>query len=303
MRPILVTGAPRSGKTLMRWLLSSHSRVVVTRRAEMWPRFAHGFGNLAQADNLERCLHALLERRQVAWLAPDRDRLRSEFHAGDATYARLFGLVHEQHARRIGKARWGDQSARFESCIDTLLDAYPEATVLHMVRDPRDRHEALLTRRAARPGDLGRSTAVWLRSVATATTGAAQAPGRYLVVRFEDLVTAPMTTASTVCGAMGEPFEAEMLRMDATRRYDAFRTGVGCPLSIEHIGRYRDGLAPQDVAFVQSVAGAEMLRLGYPLDDIRLTGRDRLRRAVRWPLNAASLGARGAPRPVGGRPR
>lgn len=298
-RPILVTGSARSGKTLMRWVLSSHSRIVVTRRAEMWPRFADRFGHLSEPDNLERCLHALLERRQVAWLAPDRDRLRCEFHEGEPTYARLFALVHQQHAERNHKARWGDQSVRYESGIDQVFGAYPEATVIHMVRDPRDRYEALLGRRPPRPGDLGRSTAGWLRSVATAAQGAARIPARYLVIRFEDLVAAPAPTMRAVCASLGEPFEPEMLRMDASRRYDAFRTGDGCPLDPQHIGRYGDGLAAHDVAFVQAAAGRHMRRLGYPIDDVRLTGSDRLRRAARWPVNAAALTHRPLANPVG----
>ena len=302
MRPIVVTGTSRSGKTLVRWLLSSHSRVTVSRRAELWPRFAGRFGDLSEPANLERCLHAVLERRQVAWLGPDRDRLRSEFRSGPPTYARLFGLIHEQAAERNGKGRWGDQSGRFESCVGAFLNAYPDATVVHLIRDPRDRYEALLSRHAARPGDLGRTTASWLRSVATAKHVGRAHPDSYVVVRFEDLVRDPEATARTLCAAIGEAYEPEMLRMDATRRFDALRTGDDCPLRTEHVGRYRDFIDPHDVAFVQSVAGEQLTALGYELDDVQMTAASRLRFAASRPVNLACMGSSRFPRiPAGAR--
>jgi hypothetical protein len=300
MRPIIVTGTSRSGKTLVRWLLSSHSRVTVSRRAELWPRFAGRFGDLSEPANLERCLHAVFERRQVAWLGPDRDRLREEFRAGAPTYARLFGLIHAQHAERSGKGRWGDQSGRFETCVGALLSAYPSATVVHLVRDPRDRYEALLSRHAARPGDVGRTTASWLRSVATARHVGRAHPDSYVVVRFEDLVTEPEATARALCAAIGEPFEPAMLRMDATRRFDALRTGDGCPLSTEYIGRYCDRIDAHDVAFVQSVAGEEMQALGYTIDDVQMTAASKLRFAASRPVNLACMGTARFPRAIVG---
>jgi hypothetical protein len=296
MRPIVVTGTSRSGKTLVRWLLSSHSRVTVSRRAELWPRFAGRFGDLSDPANLERCLHAVLERRQVAWLGPDRNRLRREFHDGPPTYARLFGLIHEQHAARTGKTRWGDQSGRFEGCVGAFLNAYPGATVVHLVRDPRDRYEALLSRHATRPGDVGRTTASWLRSVAIAKHVARAHPESYLVLRFEDLIADPEATGQRLCAAIGEPFEPAMLRMDATRRFDTLRTANECPLSSEYVGRYRDRIDLHDIAFVQSVASEEMHELGYELDDVKMTAASRLRFAASRPVNLACMGASGFPR-------
>lgn len=296
MRPIVVTGTSRSGKTLVRWLLSSHSRITVSRRAELWPRFAGRFGDLSEPANLERCLRAVLERRQVAWLGPERDRLRCEFRAGPPTYARLFGLIHQQHAERVGKERWGDQSGRFEGCVGAFLNAYPAATVVHLVRDPRDRYEALLSRHAARPGDVGRTTASWLRSVATAKHVRRTHPDAYLVVRFEDLVTDPETTARALCDAIGERYEPAMLRMDATRRFDTLRTGDECPLSTEYIGRHHNRIDPHDIAFVQSVAGDEMRALGYTTDDVPMTAVSRLRFAASRPVNLACMGTARIPR-------
>lgn len=292
MGPIFVGGASRSGKTLMRWMLSSHSRIAVSRRTEMWPRFYARFGDLASPENLDRCLGAMLARPQIASLVTDPDRLRRDFAEGEPTYGRLFALVHEQYAARCRKPRWGDQTGLIERFADALMLAYPDARIIHMVRDPRDRHEAVVgTRRAHRAGALGRSTGSWLLSAGLARRNAARSPGAYRIVRYENLVDQPEETLRALCAFLGEAFEPAMLRLDGVRRYDRERAEAadGTPISTAHVGRYRERMSRPDLAFIQAVAGGEMVRQGYPPDPVRLTGGDFVRFVARWPLNRARM--------------
>lgn len=290
--PIFLGGAARSGKTLMRHILSSHSRIVVTRRTDMWPRFSGRFGDVRRPENMERCLRAMLHREQIASLEPDLDRLRGDLREGPLTYARLFSLIHEQYAERCGKERWGDQTAFIERFADELMAAYPGATVIHMIRDPRDRHEALLHRGSGGPGIVGSLTAGWLSSVALAERNLERYPGSYLVVRYEELVIRPEETMHDVCAFIGEGLEPAMLRMEGVRRYDRERgyTPDGSPISAEYLGRYRQVGRP-DLAFIQAVAGARMRELGYVPDPIRLTPAERVQGALKWPVGIARLGA------------
>jgi hypothetical protein len=289
--PIYIGGASRSGKTLMRWILSSHSRIVVTRRTEMWPRFAGRFGDLADPENLDRCLGAMLRRRHIAELAPDLPRLRRDFRGGPATYGRLFALVHEQYAERSRKPRWGDQTAEVGRSADQILAENPRARFLHLVRDPRDRYAAVLERGPRRPGAVGQATAAWLASASVALRNRRRYAGRYQVLRYEDLVSRPEGTMREVCAFLGEEFEPAMLRMDGVRRYDAIRAASesGSALSTAFVGRYRRSVGRDDVAFIQSIAGQRMLAFDYPLDPIRLTPGERFRHAARWPANIARM--------------
>jgi len=295
--PIFIGGAGRSGKTLMRWILSSHRRIAVSRRTEMWPRFHGRFGELARPENLERCLAAMLDRKQIAALAPDLDRLRRDFRRGAPTYARLFALIHEQYAERCGKVRWGDQTGSIERYTEQLMAAYPGARVIQMIRDPRDRYEALLGRGRQRPGAVGRATAEWLGSVGFMDRNRLRHPNACTIVRYESLVGAPEETMRRICAFVGEVFEPAMLRMQNVRRYDAERatSSDGTPISTAHVGRYRGRLGRRDLAFIQAVAGRQMLALDYRPDPIHPTTGERIRWAtVGWAPSLARLGRKGA---------
>ena len=263
--PIFVSGPSRSGKTLMSVILSSHSRIVVSRRTDMWPRFYQRFGDLEQRDNFERCLAAMLMQSHITALGPDVERLRREFLGGPRSYARLFALLHEHHAERCGKARWGDQTTGLETLADRILPAYDGARFIHMVRDPRDRYAAVVERRPQRRFALPRSTMVWARSAALAVRNEARYPDVYRSVRYEALVSRPEQTIRNVCTFLGEEYQPSMLRLESESRYDDARRAskTGIPLTTAHIGRYRDVLDRRSSAFVGLVARREMRKLGY----------------------------------------
>jgi hypothetical protein len=291
--PIFVGGAARSGKTLVSLMLSSLPQVVVARRTEMWPRFYGRFGDLGRPANLERCLRAMLRRSQISSLCPDSDQIRREFHLGEATYARLFALVQEQNARRAGKSRWGDQTALIERFADELMSAYGEPRVIHMVRDPRDRHEAILRRAPRRAGAIGTTTSVWLRSVALGMRHVKRYPESYKIVRYESLVTHPEETMRDLCAFLGEEFDPAILRMEDVPRYRRERGAArgGSPISADHVGRYRETINRCDLAFIQAVAAHQMLAFDYVPDPVRISPGEGLRyAAIGWPLGLARMG-------------
>jgi sulfotransferase family protein len=277
--PIFIGGAGRSGKTLLRWMLSAHPGIVVSRRTDMWPRFAGRFGDLASPDHAQACVDAMMRRPQIAALGTDVVQLLREFERGAPTYARLFALVHEQYAQRSGKRRWGDQTGLIECYAAEIVDAYDDARVVHLVRDPRDRYAALVERGNQRACPLLRATNNWMLSARLAEVHARRYPDAYLVVRYETLVTQPDTTLRSICAFLGEDFDPAMLRLDGAPRYDGerARTADGSAVTTAYVGQYRGVLEARDVAFIEQVAHRHLVRFGYEPEEQRLARTDRAR--------------------------
>lgn len=298
--PIFVAGLERSGTSLVYSLLASHPNIAMTRRTNLWRYFYDHYGDLTDDTALAACLDTMRRYRRLTVIGTDFDRLRTDLLAGDRTYARLFALIEEQHAARLGKPRWGDKSLDTERHADEILAAYPGARILHMVRDPRDRFASSATRWEHRRGGVGAGTAEWLSSVRLARSHAARHPDQYRVLRYEDLVTEPGAVLRGVCTFIGEPYAEEMFSMAGAPGFrgqggnSSYGRREPGHISTDSIGRYRDVLRPTQVAFIELVAGRRMAELGYAPDHPRLALAGQLRFALgSVPLELARVAAWG----------
>jgi hypothetical protein len=276
-------------------MLSSLPNVAISRRTELWPRFYRRFGNLDDPDNLDRCLEAMLARKQVAALSPDSERLRRDFPTGPATYARLFALVHEHYAQRCGKDRWGDQTGSIDRFADEVIGAYPGARIVHLIRDPRDSYQAVVEREGYARGSVGSCIGRWMASAALARRNRTRYPGSYLVITYEELVASPDQTMRTVCHFIDESFDPSLPLLEGVSRYEQQRAEAdgGSPISDRYVGRFREGIAPWDLAFIQAVAGRRMDSLGYLREPLSMTRLQRARGgATKWPPALARMGGR-----------
>jgi hypothetical protein len=249
--PVFIGGLAFSGKTPLRIALSAHPRLELTRRTAMWTRYHGRFGDLAVDGNLDRCLDAMLADPGIAALQPDRGRIRTIVRTGPATYERLFAAIHQQHAQRRGKQRWGDQMGMIERHAPLVLTAYPNAQMIHMIRDPRTRYGAGGERHRQLPGKLGWETARWRCSADLAVRNLRRFPGRYHVARFEELCVAPEDTLREVCAFLGETYTADMAEaLDAATLVDA---------ASDHHQRGQ----PEVAAFVERYAGRQLRAHAY----------------------------------------
>jgi hypothetical protein len=294
--PIYIGGLDRCGKTTLAGFLTSHPRISVPAvGSNMWTYFYGRFGGLARPANLDRCLDAMLHYKHVVFMQPDADRLRRDFAAGPQTYARLFELVHLQYAERAGKPRYGVQTGLVERYADELFRAYPGVRVIHMVRDPRDRYEASLALWPDGRGRAGGAAARWGYSMKLAARHMARQPGRYEVVRFEDLVRSPEATLRHVCAFVGEPFVPEMLAMAGApeRRARLLEHPDAAPdrlLASGTIGRYRGRVPDDELAFLQLHLGRTMRAFGYEPEPMPRGPASWARFAVRsWPDQGARM--------------
>lgn len=208
--PVVIGGLSFCGKTPVRMILGAHPAMSMTRGTRMWDRYWGRFGDLRDPGALDRCLAAMAQDSGVGMLAPDFARVREDFLAGPPTYGALFAVVHGHAARRAGKPRWGDQLKRVERFADPLLAELPDARMLHLLRDPRDRVAAMSASRPRRIGRLGWETAQSEASARIAARNERRYPGRYLVVPYEALVADPEATIASICRFVGEEFVAPM---------------------------------------------------------------------------------------------
>jgi hypothetical protein len=277
--PILIGGLSHSGKTQLRVALGAHPDLEITRRTGLWTRHYGRYGDLRRPRNLDRCLESLVGDANVRQLNPDPTRLRREFLQGEPSYARLFGLLHAEHAASLGKRRWGEQMGGIERYAEPIFEAFPRARFIHMVRDQRSRC-AGRAGASGRRGAVGWDTARWVRSVELAARNQRRHPDRYLVLRYEALAARPDDTLRDVCSFLDEEARPEMLAALSEMHLDPPNSSG----RLEDRGSHR--------VFVEAYAGRELERLDYEVGSPALQRRAHLNYLfVDRPFNRAAMTA------------
>jgi hypothetical protein len=289
--PIFLAGVDRSGIGLLGELLEAHPDVAISRRTNFWSYYHGRFGDLERPENLERCVTEMLRYTRIQALRPDRDALLGHVRRIGPTYAHLFAALQEHHLHQVGKSRWGDKSLDSEGYADVIFDEFPDAVMVHIIRDPRDRYASQATHRRAGRGGLGSGIALWLWSLHHARRNERRHPGRYTVVRYEDLVTRPHEVLRQVCAFVGVPFRPEMVEVAADGVGGMPGSRLPRQFTSASIGRHRRVLTPREIAFIHLVAGHRMAAVGYPAAPVRLSWRDRLVFClIDVPLNLLRMG-------------
>lgn len=285
--PIFIGGLDQSGKTPVRRMLSAHPELLLTRRTYMWSRFYNQFGPLSNPSNLERCLSAMLARKAIQEMQPDPQLIRREFAHGPQTYAHLFELFYRQNLERTGKRRWGDQLGLVERFADVIFSSYPDAKMIHMIRDPRDPSAEGASIKHRGRGKSGWLTARWQFSAQLAQHNSRRYQKQYLVVRYEDLMQDTEQMLRKICNFLNEDYMPAMLKvitgaqdMDEEPKYDSKE---------HHLETGLNAMKTQ-ITFTQLFARRDLIDFGYTVKPVALSVGERIRFSmIDLPANLAGL--------------
>jgi hypothetical protein len=289
-RAILIGGVARSGTSLMRDIVGSHPDVAMFP-SEL-PIGSLLSGALARSDagrplQPAQVVAALVghPRMRQAGIALDPAALVAALEAERRiTPLSIVACVMRAYARQVGRPRWGVKEPLVEFHAARLLAELPGATVVHMIRDPRDVVTSQRAMWGARAQHVVSTIDAWRRSAALARREALARPRDYVAVRYEDLVADPAPVMRRVCGAADLVFRAEML--DRPARPPGWTISSDPALRDRRdiysaaVARHRGRLPAADCCYIQLRAGREMDRWGYARPRVALTAGDRMRLAV-----------------------
>ena len=282
-RPLFVGACPRSGTTLLRVMLDNHPDLAVPRETNFvrplwWQRVR--FGDLRDPANRRRVAEWIFDPERGGGRLRDGGMSRREAvrRVADAppTLGSLVQACFALHAEVHGKPRWGDKRPAYSGFIGVLLELFPDAQVVNVVRDPRGTVASQVPMgwdppEVAFPAALAR----WEAAVARTDVFARRLrPDQLLDVRYEDLVADPRATLEGVCrfaGLRGGEAIDAMVRAERRARYGGEQTErLRQPVTTASVERWRERLAPPQVALVEQTTGPLMARFGYAAaDDLR----------------------------------
>ena len=170
-RPSSSSAVSRSGTTLTRRILDRHSRIGIATENHYlghllaWEGARHYFrrlGDLRDDATVRRLVDLIYSpefqrRSRLRELSPywrwltervPRADIEARLLASDRTERGIFEAFLRIYADRRGKAIMGEKTPAHLAYVETLLEWFPDARVVHCMRDPRAIHVSELRRRA-----------------------------------------------------------------------------------------------------------------------------------------------------------
>jgi hypothetical protein len=277
--PFFIVGVHRSGTTLLRYMLSSHSRIYIPPESDFIPNF---FLRKPTAELSERqiagILHTIFSRYRFVgeWQGDPLNERALAREMTEHTPAALLDALYREYARQNDAERWGDKTPIYASYLDLIHQIFPHAQFLHIIRDGRDAALSMLEKykRDEFHVDVFFAARNWVRRIRKAqASGAHLGEALYYELRYESLVQDPERELRAVCAFLGETFEPEMLAhhrlaLERIPPESHFFDSVRNPTTRQRVGRWREALSPADQRLVQHVEGKLLIELGYELEDL-----------------------------------
>lgn len=247
MPPIWVIGAPRSGSTWFGRLLDSNPALFLTEESRVM-----SYLNRVVRLSADRWLLQYGHKAMIRRLGSD-----------------LPGLV-ERFYRDLGASptqRWGDKHPHYADskhdpeCLELIDALFPGSQFIHLIRDGR---AAAVSFRDLGWGSLEFAAQVWVNHVVHARTfGRALPKGRYLEVRYEDLVESARDVVADAFDYLGVPWHERIdhvLRTQLEREWSQPTRSEGLRSET-----WRNRLDRDELGTVLSIQGEVLEDFGYQL--------------------------------------
>jgi hypothetical protein len=283
--PIIV-GVPRSGTTLLRFMLDSHPSLAIPPETGFlaWP--LRWIKIVAPRESLYRVvtrlplrsgpwqdfgLNALEFRQQLRQIEP------FDLAQGLRTFYRLY-------AEQQNKPRYGDKTPLYCKHMETIETLLPEAHFVHIIRDGRDVALSLRSLPFA-PGQDIRTLAQYWRDLVQNARRTGRHCRAYMEVRYETLVRDPTSVLPSICSFLQLEFDPAMLRYwertaERLREHQSFNRIAGRHsvtreqrlsqqrLTLEapqadRVFAWKNKMTPAERAQFLRIAGAMLEELGY----------------------------------------
>lgn len=199
------------------------------------------------------------------------------------TYEDIFRIVNEQLAAIHGKNRWREKTPGHLYYIERIINHYPAACFIELVRDPRDVLASKQKRRQMDASleelDSGRKvkagvrkydplldSVAWKGAVKAGNRGKMNYPEKILRIRYEDFVQNPAALTSKLCHFAGlsisEPILRKMLDVEWINTTVTGQHGTQ-GIGTDSVEKWKIRLSSAEVAICQQLVKKEMTELGY----------------------------------------
>lgn len=291
-QPIFIVGSERSGTTMLRLILNEHQNIALPPQTKFTRKILKRksiFGNLEKLKNRQKMTDWMIEKSRntkLIDLGLDINDLRRQLDR-QTTLGGVFRSVFYSYAKQRNKNRWGDKRPYYIRFIPELLECFPDAKIIHIIRDGRD-CVASLKRMTWWKKHPVYSMLNWRFAIRKGYQARKRFPHQYYEIKYEDLVLSPEKSIRKLCSFIGEDFNPNMLEFyqhsqDNVPAYKKeWHVQTSTPVNTNAIGKWKKNLSITEVQVMEWCTQRELIRLSYLKEKPRIPCRQLHKYLIIW---------------------
>ncbi len=273
--PLFIVGMPRSGTKLLRAVLNQHSQIAIpdieTEFFPYWARQWTQFGDLSDRARFDRLYadfsaypFATYLRESGTVVDADRWYADCDRFSPAGVFAALIQQVVDFDATQ--QRYWGDKSPSYLTHIALLHEHFPDARILHIVRDVRD---YCLSINHAWGKSMTRAAQRWSDDVLAAHAQGTALGSQYRLVRYEDVLADPEAEAKAICEFLDLAFEPQITTLN--QETENLGDAAGHRRIVKsNTRKYESGMSDRNQTRIESISVRALKAFGYDCpDDVR----------------------------------
>jgi Sulfotransferase family len=214
--PIFIVGSPRSGTSLLQLMIDAHPNITISGEVHFFDQILEikkHVPSLKDPNDFEM-FYSLLNKIHDLQFFPDADKVfpnvkREMASDPGRSYESFYKGVLEQVAKGKGARRYGEKTPTNIRYLDQLVEIFPNAKIIHIIRDPR----GVVASKMKMPwssNDIVTNTLKWKLDVECGLEFS-KTSRSYYELRYVDLVSDPEIQLKKVCEFIGEAYDSKML--------------------------------------------------------------------------------------------
>lgn len=275
--PIFIVGAPRSGTTLLQFRLRNHPRISLPTGESHFivPLYLHQttYDKLDTPQGIKKVLQ-LIQTKSSEFVATDLhgikfdiDEITTELLKSKCdTLPKIISWIFEKNAEGEGKTRWGEKTPYYLLHLPKILEWWPDAQIIHIIRDGRDVALSLLERKHDFfVYNFYTAAKEWCKYIEIGRQlGRKIGNQQYLEIKYEALISSPEETMKKVCDFLTEEYTEDLFIVKKTN--DPGKTPlVHEQIKSDNFEKWRKMMNTRQLRVFEGVAKHSLLETGYSL--------------------------------------
>ena len=281
-KPIFILGNPRSGTSLLRLMLDSHSSIGIPPESHffLWLEEKYGEWDIAFLDNY---IEDLFKSTKFETWNLKKDSLKKFLK--DKTilnYGHLTSLIYYFYLVDFNPeiVFWGDKNSLWNEKLVKINDYFPDAYYIYIIRDGRDiacsyreLHRRQIESKYAPklPQDIESIAKSWVENNNDIEIFLSSINSNNVIhIRYEDLVMNPRKTLKSILNILNLQLMDEQLEYYKRPKnniepelFFSWKEKLIQPLVTDNIGKFRLQLNSEEIEVFNTIANEVMHKHGY----------------------------------------